>query len=496
MKETHRKRSIPTWIIIALITILPAAFIGYTMVNPPSANPPVTPSPLTSTTPTNTQTTEPTQEPTAPPTPGPFINTVTYTIWLSTDTCFAIDSQGYQPTWSGSTNATYVIQSTLDAMAAVGGILHIKSGTYQCHFQIPYTAATLLIQGEGNTNTIFAPDQTLNAVITRQTAGPYPSRIILRDFEVNCTNGKATNGVDLSDAPANESPKNIQLNNIRVQGHSGYGIKMNHNDNSQLTDCTVENPAANAKCLQWNCTTGQIEIIRGYYHPGDMELAAQTITLDNVQLSGIRIIADSQTMHLIDPTTPNLPVLSTNNFIETQNCWLGDLTIENPTITLDNNSNFIAGNYTNTITIANPKIYIAQGKTATIIPSYPTLTSKYYNTGGPFAQVSITGGGRYANPSGIINLTPPNYRPGTNIIIVENFDGKNQGNVMLGEVPPGDNATQKTITLPIPYCDGDYIVYIEQAGNMCWASDKTNTGFTLNYNVPGGFTVSWIAIHT
>jgi hypothetical protein len=495
MNETHNpKRSVSTWIILALIIILPAAFIGYTIVNPPSAAPQATPAPSSSTAPTNAPTTQPTPESTA--TPGPFINTATYTVWLSSNVYFAADCQGYQPTWSGNTNATYVIQSTLDAMAASGGILHIKAGTYHCHLQIPYTAATLIIQGEGNTNTVFTPDQTLNAVITRQTAGPYPSRITLRDFEVNCTSGKATNGIDLSDTPTNESPKNIQLDNIRVQGHSGYGIMMNHNGNSQLTDCTVENPTANAKCIQWNCTTGHIEITRGYYHPGDIELAAQTITLDNVQLSGVRIIADSQTIHLIDPTTPSLPILSTNNFVETQNCWVGDLTIENPTVTLDSNSNLIAGNYTNSITVTNPKIYIAQGKTATIIPSYPTLTSKYYNNGGPFAKASITGGGRYASPSGTINLTPPNFQPGVNVVKAENFEGENHGNVKLGEAAPGGNVTQKEIILSIPYCDGEYVIYIEQAGNMCWASDKTNTGFILNYNVPGGFTVSWIAIHT
>ncbi len=396
-----------------------------------------------------------------------------------------------------------VVQGALDALASTGGLIHQKTfdATALTEIVIPNTTKTIVWEGEGYESSVITAGAALTNVISRESSGPYWHRVMLRDLAVDCANTAqftgATNGINIADSEfANECPKEIFLIRCRVENHSGYGIIANYCDNTVLQDCMVENPYSTGKCLAWSATSGKVKLIRGYYHPGDIEVAGQSITLDHVQLSGVRVVDDSHALHLIDPEMPNLPVLSTGAFVEVASGKsLDDLVIDNPVVTLDDGDVMVAGTYANSIRINNPQIYIASGDTATVFPSHTTLTSKFYGSG-VYARAYLHGGGVFSSPAGTVNVIPESWTPGVNIMETDFFNRAKYGNYKQAEAAPGGNATYKDITLPIAYADGDYVVDILRTANAIeWISDKTNTGFRINYSNAGGWALDWVARH-
>jgi hypothetical protein len=82
------------------------------------------------------------------------------------------------------------------------------------------------------------------------------------------------------------------------------------------------------------------------------------------------------------------------------------------------------------------------------------------------------------------------------------FDGKNLGNSVQNQTPPGGSLTSQEIMLPIPYCDGNYIVKLMPeclsyggANQVAWISNKQRDRFTINYTYAGGWALDWMAIH-
>lgn len=438
---------------------------------------------------------------------GVYPGAPSYTVYSVGGTYYAKDQNGYKEFTETTANA--VMQDVLNSVATNGGSIYVTVGNYPVlsSITIPYTSKSITIYGDGMRSTTFTASASMNAVFVRASTGAYADEITLRDFGVDCANGLSKDGLQLNDTLANECPKSITVEHVEVQGFSGYGINMDHNDNSVLIDNLIENPYGGlstpvGKPLAWSDLTGDVKVIRGYYHPGDMEVAGQNIVIDTVQLSGIRVVGDSHCLNVISPETPNLPILSTNNFIEVASGYhLDDCVVQHPVVTLGNGANFVAGNFTSSITINNPEIYIAAGSTACFLPGYPTLTSKYYS-GGVFARVYINGGGVFSSPAGTFTIMSSGFisTPGVNLMTVDGFMGawgNNYRNGHFNEAAPGGSAMYKDITLVWPYCDGYYLVDVTPTGSgLSYVSSRNNTGFRINYNVPGGWAVDWIAIHT
>ncbi len=63
------------------------------------------------------------------------------------------------------------------------------------------------------------------------------------------------------------------------------------------------------------------------------------------------------------------------------------------------------------------------------------------------------------------------------------------------EPAPGGTATSKQVVLRYPESDTNYQIIISPLGNAkVWVTNKTTTGFTLNYDIAGGIDVDWVLI--
>lgn len=79
---------------------------------------------------------------------GIYPGAPSYTVWKEGSNYFAKDANGFSPTWSGSSNASYVIQSCHDALTN-GGIIFLKRGNYIVTSNIIITNPSITILGEG-----------------------------------------------------------------------------------------------------------------------------------------------------------------------------------------------------------------------------------------------------------------------------------------------------------------------------------------------------------
>jgi len=80
---------------------------------------------------------------------GIYPNAVSYTIWREGSNYYAKNAYGYQPSWSGSTNASQVTQNALNAMPYGGTILFKTTANYWTYydFDTPLTGVVPAWQG-------------------------------------------------------------------------------------------------------------------------------------------------------------------------------------------------------------------------------------------------------------------------------------------------------------------------------------------------------------